>query len=320
MKGMSKKDSERLEKFLQSNPNLLKKLRISHLLEADDLIERSETKIQESFQEHLERSGGFHDEVPLDYVLGDIVVGYYAMDPMIIIKMDLENLSGHIVAAAATGAGKSNWIMLLLHQIQNQHPNIPVRFIVFASKKGCEQRNLIVNNPPGTAFYLDKEMLALNPFSPITNVDANIGLADLARVLAVELGLMAGGQLYLQKCLFEFLKKYKDENLIAFVEWISNKKESSMDYRGYKDRLVVRLESIMYEIGHIFDCYTGIPDSAFVEENIVLELPCSSSFIMSVVSGIILSRMFRFKAANPEFMRYKNLIVLEDILGSLRYE
>ena len=134
MTGMSKKDSERLEKFLQSNPDLLKKLRISHLLEADDLIERSETEIQKSFQEHLERSGGFHDEVPLDYVWGDIVVRYYAMDPMIIIKMDLENLSGHIVAAAATGAGKSNWIMLLLHQIQNQYPNTPVRFIVFASK------------------------------------------------------------------------------------------------------------------------------------------------------------------------------------------
>ena len=319
MRGASK-ESEIFEKFLRSKPDLLRKLKVSQLLESDDLIERSETKIQASFQEHLERSGGFHDELPLDYVLGDIIVGCYANNPTIIIKMDIENLSGHIVGASATGAGKTNWTLLILHQIQNDYPNTPVRFIVFASKKGCEQRNLIVNNPPGTALYLDKETLAVEPLSPIRNVDHKITIADLARVVAIELGLMAGGQLYLQNRLFEFLSKNKDENFNAFVKWLSAKKEFSLDYKGYRDRLVIRLESIMYEIGDIFDCYTGIPDSAFIEENLILELPSSSSFIMSVVSGIILSRMFRFKAANPEFMRYKNLIVLEDIQGSLRYE
>ena len=164
---------------------------------------------------------------------------------------------------------------------------------------------------------MDKKNLALNCFSPIPRVDHNLVLADLARVISTELGLMAGGQLYLQKNLIDFLSKYRDGNLLDFTEWLAAKKESSFDYRGYRDRLVIRLESVLYEIGEIFKCHKGIEDRTFVTENLVIEIPCSSSFIMSLVSGIILGRMFRFKAENSEYLRYKNLIVLEDAQASV---
>jgi hypothetical protein len=74
----------------------------------------------------------------------------------------------------------------------------------------------------------------------------------------------------------------------------------------------------MLEAKNIFDCYKGIDDKHFIENNLVIELPFSSSFMMSVVSGLILSRMFRYKSANSESIDYKNLIILEDIQGAMR--
>ena len=192
--------------------------------------------------------------------------------------------------------------------------------IVFASKKSSEQRNLIINSPPGTAFYLDLSNFALNPLQPIDNTNYENVLADLARVLATELGLMVGGELYLQKCLFEFMAKNNEVTFIDFIKWMANRKEYSLDYRGYRDRLVVRLEAMKYEIGGIFNCYSGISDSCFVEENLVIEVPTSTPIMMSLVSALILSRMLRFKANNPQYIEQKNLIVLEDIQESLRYE
>jgi len=122
------------------------------------------------------------------------------MNPNILIKqsLDSDSLRGHILLAGATGTGKTNFILFFLDQIQKQYYNTKIRFIVFASKKNCEQRNLIVNNKSGTAYFLDIKTLALNPFSPIRNVEDNLMIADCSRVLATELGLRAGGQLYLQ--------------------------------------------------------------------------------------------------------------------------
>jgi hypothetical protein len=193
-----------------------------------------------------------------------------------------------------------------------------LRYIVFASKENCEQRQLILNNIPGSALFWDKNNAAINLFSPIKNVEYNVTIADAAKIVATETGLGVGGQTYLQKCMTEFLSINKHGNLIGFTNWLSNRKEYSYDFKGYRDRAVVRLESIVQELKNVFDCQTGIPDHCFVEENHIIELPCSSAFMMSFVSGTILSRMFRLKAANPEFQNYKNLIVLEDIVESLR--
>jgi hypothetical protein len=131
---------------------------------------------------------------------------------------------------------------------------------------------------------------------------------------------MVGAQVYFDKNLFGFLSQNPNGNLVQFIKWLSNKKEYSLDYRGYKDRIVIRFESVFNEIGQIFNCQSGIHDRTFVQENLVIELPCSSSFIMSLVSGIILTRMFRFKANNQDYLRFKNFVILEDIQGSLNRE
>ncbi|OVE79134.1 hypothetical protein BVY01_03425 [bacterium I07] len=308
-----------LEQFLQDNPGLFKKLMISQLLGSQELMAHSYQTILKAFEEHVAlMEHPFHQELPPDYAIGDIAIGLYTLSPEILIKLFLEKQSGHIVNAAATGAGKTVSTLIILDQIQKLYPTTPIRYLVFASKIRCEQRNLIVNNQPGTAYYLDKTSLAIHPFTHIQNVEPKIVYSDLARVTATETGLMAGGQLYLQKNIFDYTSKNPDANFIEFVQWLSRKKESSYDYKGYRDRLVIRLESILLEIEEIFNCYRGIEDHVYVEENLVVEIPCSSSFIMSLVSGIVLLRMFRFKAANPEYLRYKNIIVLEDIQLGLR--
>lgn len=314
------------QKYLEENPDLVKNQKISRLLGVTPLIKRFEHRIEYGFQDYL--LGGlrtylpsfnqaFNYEIPYDYTIGDFEIGKYALNPAIPIKLNLTKLSGHMAIPGATGTGKTNLNMIILDSIQKLYPTTSLRFIIFASKKGCEQRNNIINNAAGSAFFLDKKNLALNCFSPIPRVDYNLVVADLARVISSELGLMVGGQLYLQKNLIDFLSKYRDGNLLDFTEWLAAKKESSFDYRGYRDRLVVRLESVLYEIGEIFKCHKGIEDRTFVTENLVIEIPCSSSFIMSLVSGIILGRMFRFKAENSEYLRYKNLIVLEDAQASV---
>jgi len=310
-----------LAKFLRSNPALVKSLRISRLLGSKELVRRAETRIQRSYQERLAiNDQPFHDELPPDYIIGNIAIGHYTPNPDILVKINIANISGHVVNAGATGTGKTVSTLVVLDQIQKLYETTNLRYMVFASKRGCEQRNLIVNNHPGTGFFLDISILALNPLSPIANTDPNLVIADFARTGATELGLMAAGQLYKQNTLCQYIAGHTDVNLIGYVIWLANKSESTLDMRGYRDRLIVRLQTILYELRSIFDCYTGIDDRFFVEHNLVIELPCSSSFIMSFVSGIILSRMFRFKAANPDFMRYKNLIVLEDIQGGLRYD
>ena len=129
-------------------------------------------------------------------------------------------------------------------------------------------------------------------------------LADAARVLAIECGLMAGSQLYILINMFDFLSKDKNENLIGFIKWLSEKNEHSLDKKGYQARSLNRLQPIMLEIGNIFDFHTGISDEVWITENIIIELPTSSSSITAMVSGLILARMFRYKSVNREYMKY----------------
>jgi len=192
-----------------------------------------------------------------------------------------------------------------------------LRYICIATKIFCEQRAVIKNNKPGTGFFLNKDSLAINPFTPIRNFEYNQTIADLSRVIAVESGLQAGGQMYLYRKLNEFIRKNPHSNLVEFVEWLAVQKEKNLDEKGYHSRLLNRLHAVMLEIGKIFSCYRGINDDSFVKENLVIEICASSSFIISLVAGIILIRMFRLKACNPELLEYKNFIVIEDVQAGL---
>ena len=308
------------EEFLQSNPTLLREFRMVHLLKAPELIERISQRIAlsyEAYVEHQEQQP-YNEEIPFEYILGSIAIGRAALNPNIIIKADIENLSGHILSIGATGGGKTHLNLWILHQIQMQFPKTCLRYIVFASKRGCEQRNLIVNNKPGTSFYLDKNTLAINPFSLIPNASQEVVIAEASRILSNEMGLLVGGQLYLQDKMFQFINQYKQSTFQNFVEWLSRKKEYSYDLKGYHDRLIIRLKSLLFETGNVFNCYYGIEDRQFVENNIIIELPCSSTFIMSAIAGLILGRMYRYKSANQESLQYKNLIILEDIQGAMQ--
>lgn len=320
---MNKRDLQDFQKFLQLNPEYLKSLNVSQLLGSEDLITRTSLKIESAYNDYqVKKQFPFYYDnglPPVDYIIGDIVIGFWGMNPAILIKQSLSRdcFRSHILCPGATGTGKTNFNLFFLDQIQKRYYDSKIRFLVFASKKNCEQRNLIINNEPGTAYFLDAETLALNPFYPIQNVNDNLVISDCARLLATELGLMRGGQLYLQTRLKEYLSMQVNKDLKSFTNWISRQRETSFDYKGYRDRMVIRLRSVLDEIENIF-CIRGIDDSFFIIENVIIELPCSSSFIMSVVSAIILLRMFRFKAANPDSLQYKNIIVLEDIQGGLR--
>jgi len=305
-----------LKRFLKSNPELLKQHRIASQLNSRELVDRAIGKINKSFESFPSiPKNPFSDEIPLDYVLGNIKIGNSTLNPDVLIKADLENLQGHILSIGTTGSGKTHWILNVLHQIISQYKSSNLRVIVFASKKGCEQRSLVMNTEPGACLFLDNANLAINPLSSIKNINDEITIADASRVISNELGLLVGGQLYLQKNLNQFYSANPEENFLSFIDWISKKKETSYDLKGYNDRLVVRLQSLKFEAKKIFDCYKGIDDEQFITNNLIIELPFSSSFMMSVVSGLILSRMFRYKSANPDLVRYKNIIVMEDIQG-----
>lgn len=60
-------------------------------------------------------------ELPESYLEGDFAVGFWAMDPSAIVKIDLTNISGSIVIAGATGSGKTNTLLWILDQIQKQY-------------------------------------------------------------------------------------------------------------------------------------------------------------------------------------------------------
>ena len=313
---MNKSDSEEFEKFLKTETQLVKNFQISQLLGSQDLNDHSKRRIQKGFENYqAAHDHPFNDEMPAAYAVGDVAVGQYLLNPNILVKTDFQP---HICGPGSTNSGKTNCDMVMLHQIQNQYPNTDLRFIVFASKLGCEQRNLIINNPVGTAYYLDKTILTINPLSPIANVDFNMVISDFCRTVSTELGTQPGSQLYLQQCIFEFISNNKDGNFIEFIEWLAKKKEYSYDFKGYRDRLLIRLTSILFEIKSLFDCYRGIPDNIFIEENLVIEIPGSSAFVFSLIVGTILMRVFRFKAANREYLKYKGIYIFEDVQGGLR--
>jgi len=306
----------RLKSFLKLNPVLLKQHIIASQLNSPELLQRTNDKLNKAYENHKKLpSNPYTNEIPNEYVMGNLKIGNSTLDPDILIKSDLEKLQGHILSIGTTGSGKTHWILNILHQIISQHRNSNLRIIVFASKKGCEQRSLVLNTEPGSCLFLDKENLAINPLSSIKNINDEITIADASRVISNELGLLVGGQLYLQENLNQFYSTNPEENFLSFIDWISKKKETSYDLKGYNDRLVVRLKSLKFEAKRIFDCYKGIDDEHFITNNLIIELPFSSSFMMSVVSGLILSRMFRYKSANPDLIRYKNIIVMEDIQG-----
>lgn len=148
-------------------------------------------------------------------------------------------------------------------------------------------------------------------------MDDETVIADTARIISNELGLMVGGQLYLHDKINEFKTMSPDDNFISFVNWLSKKKETTFDLKGYHNRLIIRLKSLLSEVGSIFDYEGGIDDKYFVENNLIIELPCSSSFMMSVIAGLVLGRMFRYKAVHKNSLQYKNIIVLEDIQGAM---
>ena len=110
------------KKFLQSNPQLLKWLKISQLLNSEDLKNYSKAKLRELFRIYLEnKENPFFCELPLGYVLGDVVVGNWGINPNVLVKLSIEDLQGHVIVAGATGSGKTNLILWILDQIQKQY-------------------------------------------------------------------------------------------------------------------------------------------------------------------------------------------------------
>jgi hypothetical protein len=116
---MNQKKLEKQEKFFQENSELKQKLKVSQLLKSDYLTGYTKRKIANKFEKYLEENDHpFNEEIPLEYLIGDIIVGYYSLHPAIHVKIDIENCHGHVIFASATGEGKSNSVNFLLDTIQ----------------------------------------------------------------------------------------------------------------------------------------------------------------------------------------------------------
>jgi hypothetical protein len=151
-----KPDDSKIQQFLKENPDLDKQLKASVLLGSKRLVEYKQNKVLIQYEEYFKKiSHPFYtDDIHL-FILGDLIAGHYALNQDILVKLDLLNLSASWINAGASGSGKTNTTQIILDQILKQ-PDLNIRFIVFASKKGCEERSLILNNPPGAAFFLTK--------------------------------------------------------------------------------------------------------------------------------------------------------------------
>ena len=142
------------KKYLQENARLQKRLKMAALTGSKAQIDYIVRNSIEAFIKHTTQpKTPFSTEYPLEYVMGDIGVGVDANNPSILLKSGLESLSGHMILAGSTGSGKTNSINVMLDQIQKQHGSLNVRYMVFAPKVNCEQRKLIINNQPGSAFF-----------------------------------------------------------------------------------------------------------------------------------------------------------------------
>jgi len=272
------------------------------------IVEPGLKKIQEASQ------NPFYCEIPDEYLLG-IIAGNLALDPKILIRLYIERLSGSILISGATGSGKTNVLLWLLKQIADNYKNTNVRFLVISSKQNCEERALLDKVTMDSVYFLDKKLFAFNPLQPSAEFDYKLQIADVARCISTELGLYEAGQLYFQNKLMEFCNGRK-ATLNEFVEWLNKHPEKSRDYAGYRDRVLVRLNSVMDEIGNIFDYETGL-DTEFITENIIIEIPCSSTFIISLIASLILMRVYRIKSSQPDFKYYRNILVFEDIYDAL---
>lgn len=314
-----------MEEFIHFIEKAFPKEQHQRIFSAFDFLQRSgsgllgqylEYNVFQKGRQRLELLSEFPFSESPDPEQKGLLIGNWCMNNDAVVRFDIKSLSGSILFTGATGSGKTNSLMWLLHQIRDVFHQDNIRFIVIASKYMCEQRSLLVNAPADSIYFLDKSNFALNPLNEFRNYNRNSVIPDTARCLATELGIYEAGQLYLQSNLIQFVEKFSDGNLVEFVDWLSQKKEKSRDYVGYKDRLLVRLIPIMNEIGDIFDYEIGLNDE-LITNNLVIELPCSSTFISSSVAALIMMRMYRIKSMNIEFQKYQNILVFEDIYDAI---
>jgi hypothetical protein len=299
---LQKAYSDLFARFIAIHPDMRRYFLITQISSSDFLKSIAYEKLGKDFERFLTiQSHPLYTELPIEYFTqGSIIVGYNAFNPRIPVLCDIEGLSGHILNSSTTGGGKSVWNLNIISSIIRLYPDTHLRVIVIAPKKYDDHRNLVINNVPGSVLFLDMENLAIRPFDPIKNVKYELVIANLCRVVASSVGQFAAGQLYLQKCMFEFLGKYPTESFLKFIDWLSERQERSPVKRNYLDSLQVKLVSVMLEINKVFDVYRGIDDKVWIAENLVVEIHTSSSFVQSLISGILLNRLFLLKTANNE--------------------
>ena len=59
----------------------------------------------------------FQNEFPEELFYGNIIVGHWALNPDIMVRFSIEELSGHIIVAGTTGSGKTNQLLYIIDQI-----------------------------------------------------------------------------------------------------------------------------------------------------------------------------------------------------------
>jgi len=121
---------EKLKEFIKKGANNREKASFNHNLIQmyqyhkspllRNFIELSVIKPSLSRIERLSEMP-FSEDLPEEYLTGDVIVGNYGENPKILIKLNLSEISGSIIIAGATGSGKTNVLLWILDQIQKQY-------------------------------------------------------------------------------------------------------------------------------------------------------------------------------------------------------
>lgn len=182
------------------------------------------------------------------------------------VYLPLEYLTRHWEIQGTTGSGKTNLMMYVFSQLPRC--GIGSWLIDFMS----EYRDL-----EGHGYeVIEADDLRINPLNLLPENGPRRNLAVFARVFVHSQALLYGSRNYLRvraSELYEWYRQYEEwptlEDLRIFL---THYPEKGSDYRGYRDRSLVRLESLMRQDGHILDVQQGFHPADLVDRNVVFDL------------------------------------------------
>lgn len=187
--------------------------------------------------------------------------------------LNVKNLVKHLLMAALTGFGKTNFFRNLMHAFNKQE----TKFIAIDFKR--DTRALMKEIPMLILRFNERTTFKFNPLQPIPGVSRIEQFYLFIDVLAETTFLMDGSQSLLLDHLVQLDSEKSGKITIHdLYQSIQNAKFKTPRPLAWRDSCLRALKTMIMSFGNILDCIEGIPITALSEHNIVLELDEAGAF------------------------------------------